>query len=71
MYMNKELHRGYNEYLRMDEGLGKEVMMDVGMLVLEDGDVYVLEEAEKETAALVFEGACTMSWDADGPSQSL
>lgn len=65
MYMNKELHRGYNAYLNMEEGLGKDVMMDVGMLVLEDGDVFTLEEAEKEVAALMFEGSCTMCWDGE------
>jgi len=63
MYMNKELHRGCNVYLTMDEGLGREIMMDVAVLVIEAGDAYTIEEPEKETAALMFEGACTMRWD--------
>ena len=39
MYFNREVTRGYNEYLKMgesDQGSG----MDVGLLVLEPGDAY-------------------------------
>ena len=32
MYMDKEVKRGYNEYLRLDEGEGKDGMMDVALL---------------------------------------
>ena len=35
MYMDKEVKRGYNEYLRLDEGEGKDGMMDVALLVME------------------------------------
>ena len=29
MYMDKQVKRGYNEYIRLDEGIGKDAMMDV------------------------------------------
>ena len=31
------------------------MLMDIGLLVLEPGDTYVIEEPEKETAVLLFE----------------
>lgn len=56
MYMDKEVKRGYNEYLRLDEGEGKDGMMDVALLVMEAGDTYTIEEADKEVACLLFDG---------------
>ena len=56
MYMDKQVKRGYNEYIRLDEGIGKDAMMDVALLVMEDGDTWSCEEPEKEVAALVFDG---------------
>ena len=58
--MDKQVKRGYNEYIRLDEGIGKEAMMDVALLVMEDGDTWSCEEPEKEVAALVFDGKCTI-----------
>lgn len=63
MYMDKQVMRGYNEYLRLEEGYGKKAMMDVGLLVLEAGDTFSLREDRKETAALVFDGRCTLEWE--------
>lgn len=63
MYIDKQLKRGYNEYLSLDKGLGRDVMMDVAMLVMERGDVYAFEESEKELAALLFDGHVVMHWD--------
>ena len=63
MYIDKQVKRGYNEYIRLDEGIGKDAMMDVALLVMEDGDTYSFEEPEKELAALVFDGKCTLEWD--------
>ena len=63
MYMDKKLKRGYNEYIRLDEGIGRDVMMDVAMLVMEPGDTYSFAEPEKELALLLFEGKCVMQWD--------
>ena len=31
MYMDKQVKRGYNEYIRLDEGIGKDAMMDVAL----------------------------------------
>ena len=33
MYMDMDVKRGYNEYLRLEDGPGKAGMMDVGPLV--------------------------------------
>ena len=63
MYMDKQVKRGYNEYIRLDEGIGKDAMMDVALLVMEDGDTWSCEEPEKEVAALVFDGKCTTKWE--------
>ena len=61
--MDKQVKRGYNEYIRLDEGIGKDAMMDVALLVMEDGDTWSCEEPEKEVAALVFDGKCTIKWE--------
>ena len=37
--------------------------MDVALLVMEDGDTWSCEEPEKEVAALVFDGKCTIKWE--------
>ena len=29
MYMDKEVKRGYNEYIRLEDGIGRDAMMDV------------------------------------------
>ena len=61
MYFKKEPKRGYNAYIDTSvDDLG--MLMDIGLLVLEPGDTYVIEELEKETAVLLFEGAVTMRW---------
>ena len=61
MYISKEIHRGYNTYIDAEkDDLGTQ--MDVGLLVMEAGDTYVIEEAEKETAVLLFEGTVTFSY---------
>ena len=48
MYMDKQVKRGYNEYIRLDEGIGKDAMMDVALLVMEDGDTWSCEEPERK-----------------------
>ncbi len=65
MYMDKKVERGYNEYIRLDEGAGKDAMMDAALLVMEEGDTFPIEEAEKEVAVLVFDGKCTLKWEND------
>lgn len=60
MYIQKEPHRGYNPYLSAvptDETPGDAgTQMDVGVLILESGDSFVIEEADKETAICLLEG---------------
>lgn len=64
MYMDKtDLKRGYNEYLALDKGPGVAGMMDVGLLIMEKGDTFVLKEAAKEVAALMFEGSAKVKFD--------
>ena len=61
MYFERELHRGYNAYIdAAADDLGTQ--MDVGLLVLEDGDTYELFEPEKETALLLFAGKITLTY---------
>ena len=62
MYFNREVTRGYNEYLKMGESdLGSG--MDVGLLVLEPGDAYSFFEPEKEIAIDLLQGRVRFSWD--------
>ena len=49
MYMDKEVKRGYNEYLRLDEGEGKDGMMDVALLVM---DLEIPIPSKKQTRKL-------------------
>ena len=52
---NKELKRGYNAYI--DESTNyMGTLMNVGLLVMEDGDTYTYESADREVAILLFEG---------------
>ena len=63
MYIDKQVKRGYNEYIHLNEGIGKDAMMDVALLVMEAGDTYSFQESEKELACLVFDGKCTIEWE--------
>lgn len=59
---NNELHRGYNVYI--DETTNQMgTMMNVGLLVMEDGDTYTYESSTNEVAILLFEGKVTYEWD--------
>lgn len=58
---NDELQRGYNPYIdAAKDDMG--TLMDVGLLVMEPGDTYTIDEAEKEAAVLLFAGEVTYSW---------
>ena len=41
MYIEKDCKRGYTEYCRCEDNNGKGSLMDVGVLIMEDGDTYV------------------------------
>ena len=58
---NSELQRGYNSYI--DESTNPMgTMMNVGLLVMEDGDTYTYENAAHEVAMLLFEGKVTFAY---------
>lgn len=58
---NNELKQGYNAYIdSAADDMGTQ--MDVGLLVMEAGDVFTIEEPEKETAVLLFAGRVTYAW---------
>ena len=61
MYIQKEVQRGYNSYLSID-GNDCATYMDVGLLVLEPGDVYEIDEAAKETALDLLIGDVTFKY---------
>ena len=55
---NAELKNGYNTYIDTAvDDMGTQ--MDVGLLLMEDGDVFTFEEADKEIAVLLFSGKVT------------
>ncbi len=58
------LKNGSNRYLTTSEGIGKDIDLDVELCILEPGQKAVWEEADKETALLLFEG--TLDWTAEG-----
>ena len=50
---NDELKQGYNAYVDMAaDDMGTQ--MDIGLLVMESGDVFTFDEAEKEIAVLLL-----------------
>ena len=63
-YLNKntELQRGYNTYIdTAEDDYG--TMMDVGLLLMEEGDSFTIWEEEKECAVLLFQGAVEIAWN--------
>ena len=59
---NDELKQGYNAYIDTAvDDMGTQ--MDVGLLLMEEGDTFVIDEADKETAVLLFAGDVTYAWD--------
>lgn len=64
MYIQKQnLHVGFNDYLNSNTGAGREINMDVQMLIMNQGDTIRIDELQKETALLLFEGAAEVSLD--------
>lgn len=58
----KELKNGYNAYI--DESTNyMATQMNVGLLVMEDGDTYTYESADREVAILLFEGKVTYAYN--------
>ena len=70
MYIQKKaLRDGQNAYLAMARGKGREIGMDVSLLVLEAGETFTLLEPKKEAALLLFCGAAT--WTAGEEERSV
>ncbi len=62
MYIEKQPVRGYNRYLSADENNGEGSMMDVALLIMEDGDSHTFSEPLKEVAWILFSGKMTVSY---------
>lgn len=61
-YFDRDIKPGYNAYIDSStDDMGTQ--MDVGLLVLEAGQSFAIEEEEKETAVLLFSGHVTYEWD--------
>ncbi len=61
MYFDKELHHGYNIYIdAATDDLGTQ--MDVGVLVLEEGERFTIHSPRKETAVLLLEGSVDIGY---------
>ena len=56
------MNNGYNEICNTDH-LHQDMLMDVGVQVLDDGQTFELFEEAKEAALLLLSGKVTMSWD--------
>ena len=62
MYIDKHVQRGYNAYMEMGH-TDCNTNMDVGLLIMEEGDVFELCEAEKEVAYDLLQGKVEFAWD--------
>lgn len=74
MYIEKEPIRGYNPYLEIDVNNGQGSMMDIGLLIMEDGDIFKFHEEDKELAWIIFSGKATLHYaggDVDIDRQTL
>lgn len=61
MYLQPELKNGYNPYLTLEEN--QEVGMDVGLLILKEGQIFAGQWPKKEAAFLLLEGRVLFSYD--------
>ena len=53
MYMDKQVKRGYNEYIRLDEGIGMDAMNGFEIVVLVVGVSCSCEEPVSDVGGLV------------------
>ena len=63
MYIEKDCKRGYTEYCRCEDNNGEGSMMDVAVLIMEDGDTYEFHEKEKEMAWIMIKGKATVEYE--------
>ena len=55
-YIQKDIKRGWNDYILDDQGVGKDVQMTVQILSMSKGETVSIEDDIRETAVLVLEG---------------
>lgn len=60
-YLQPEINNGYNPYLTIKDY--PNVGMDVGLLVLEEGQSWHVGQAGQETALLLLEGTAELFWE--------
>lgn len=64
MYIKNSITKtGLNPYLHIEKEKGRDVGMDVALLVLEHGETYTECEAKKESAFLLFSGTADFCAD--------
>lgn len=64
MYIKNSITKtGLNPYLHIEKEKGRDVGMDVALLVLERGETYTECEAQKESAFLLFSGTADFCAD--------
>lgn len=62
-FIRKPCVSGLTVYLNTEEGLGKDIAMDVEILRLDAGQSFTLLDEEKETAILVIKGSGMLETD--------
>ena len=63
MYIDKQIKRGYNEYVSADINNGEGSLMDVALLVMEAGDTFTFSESKKEVSWILLEGKAEVEFD--------
>ena len=69
MYMQKQVVRGYNPYLIMEQN-DCATGMDIGLLVMEAGDEYTFNEAKKEIALDLLIGKVNFAYGGEAREAS-
>ena len=57
-----EMKKGYNEICNMNDN-HPDMLMDIGIQVMDAGEILVIAEPEKETAVLLLTGEVTFRWE--------
>lgn len=57
-----EMKRGYNEICNMEDN-HPDMLMDIGIQVMQAGETLTIAEEEKETAVLLLTGEVTFRWE--------
>lgn len=57
-----EMKKGYNEICNMED-THPDMLMDIGIQMMDAGETLKISEAEKETAVLLLDGEVTFRWE--------